>query len=161
MKKAIMAIAALAATMAALTAHAATWTDPATGITWTYTVSNGKASLGGGYSSPAVPKTSTGALTIPSTINGYSVTSIGFYAFLWLYADKDPGLTLANGALKNGTTQLASGTSTSNPNAIRYIYSKMGYQLLTGAALNYANSETRLGLSPSGVRQYAYKIVEE
>ena len=84
-----------------------------------------------------------------------------FDALLWLYADKDPGLTLANGALKNGTTQLASGTSTSNPNAIRYIYSKMGYKLLTGTQLNYANSETRLGLSPSGVRQYAYKMVEE
>lgn len=84
-----------------------------------------------------------------------------FDALLWLYADKDPGLTLAGGVLKNGTTQLAIGASTSNPNAIRYIYSKMGYQLLTGAPLNYANSETRLGLSPSGVRQYAYKIVQE
>ena len=84
-----------------------------------------------------------------------------FDALLWLYADKDPGLTLANGALKNGTTQLASGTGTYNPNAISYIYSKMGYQLLTGAALNYANSETRLRLSPGGVQQYAYKIVEE
>ena len=84
-----------------------------------------------------------------------------FDALLWLYADKDPGLTLANGVLKNGTTQLASGASTSNPNAIRYIYSKMGYQLLTGAPLSYANSETRLGLSPYGARQYAYKIVEE
>lgn len=84
-----------------------------------------------------------------------------FDALLWLYADKDPGLTLAGGVLKNGSTQLASGASTSNPNAIRYIYSKMGYQLLTGAPLNYANSETRLGLSPSGVRQYAYKIVQE
>ena len=84
-----------------------------------------------------------------------------FDALLWLYADKDPGLTLAGGVLKNGSTQLASGASTSNPNAIRYIYSKMGYQLLTGAVLNYANSETRLRLSPSGVRQYAYKIVQE
>lgn len=85
-----------------------------------------------------------------------------FDALLWLYADKDPGLTLAGGVLKNGTTQLASGAAPYNPKAaIRYIYSKMGYQLLTGAQLNYANSETRLGLSPSGVCQYAYKIVEE
>ena len=82
MKKTILAIAALAAGMAALTAHADNWTDPATGITWTYTVSSGKASLGGGSSSsPAVPKITTGALTIPSTINGYSVTSIGKDAF--------------------------------------------------------------------------------
>ena len=36
----------------------------------------------------------------------------------------------------------------------------MGYSLLTGAPLTYANQETRLGLSPSGARQYGYKIVE-
>jgi len=84
-----------------------------------------------------------------------------FDALLWLYADKDPGLTLASGVLRNGGTQLASGTGTSNPNAIRYIYSKMGYDLLSGAELTYVNDETRLGLSPSGVRQYAYKIVED
>ena len=81
-----------------------------------------------------------------------------FDALLWLYADKDPGLTLAGGVLRNGSTLLASGSGSSNPNAIRYIYSKMGYQLLTGAPLSYANSETRLGLAPN---QYAYKIVEE
>ena len=42
-----------------------------------------------------------------------------------------------------------------------YIFSKMGYNTLSGDVLNYVNDETRLGLSPSGVRQYAYKIVED
>ena len=52
------------------------------GITWTYTVANGKVSLGGGTrSSPAVPKSTTGAITIPSTLGGYPVTSIGSDAF--------------------------------------------------------------------------------
>ena len=52
------------------------------GIEWTYTVSNGEASLGGGFSSStAVPKTTEGALTIPSTLGGYLVTSIKFEAF--------------------------------------------------------------------------------
>ncbi len=52
------------------------------GITWTYTVSNGEASLGGGSSSStAVPKSTTGTITIPSTLGGYPVTSIGLYAF--------------------------------------------------------------------------------
>ena len=50
MKKAIMAIAALAA----IVAHADPWTDLETGITWIYTVSNGKASLGGGILSGTV-----------------------------------------------------------------------------------------------------------
>lgn len=88
-------------------------------------------------------------------------TSQVFDALLWLYADKDTGLTLSNGILRNGSTQLASGSGTTNPSAIDYIYSKMGYNLLSGAALNYVNRETRLGLSPSGARQYAYKIVED
>ena len=57
-------------------------TETVNGITWTYTVSNGKASVGGGNSSsPAVPTTTTGSITIPSSLGGYSVTSIGSYAF--------------------------------------------------------------------------------
>ena len=103
-----------------------------------------------------------------------------FDALLWLYADKDTGLTLAGGTLKNGSVLLASGTDLAgsnsyydengsyvgshlvpNANAARYVFGKMGYSLLEGGYLNYANQETRLGLKPYGVRQYAYKIVEE
>lgn len=52
------------------------------GIKWTYTVSNGNASVGGGTSStPAVSTSTSGAITIPSKLGGYSVTSIGKYAF--------------------------------------------------------------------------------
>ena len=96
-----------------------------------------------------------------------------FDALLWLYADKDPSLTLSNGVLKNGATELARNGGLSNGtytwdsgyfddrvNAARYVLQKMGYSLLTGAPLTYANQETRLGLSPSGARQYGYKIVE-
>ena len=59
-----------------------TWTDPKTNITWTYTLSNGTVSLGGGSdSTPAIPTTYTGALTIPTSIAGYPVRKIGDYAF--------------------------------------------------------------------------------
>ena len=52
------------------------------GITWTYTVSNGEVSIGGGsYSSTAVPKSTSGPIEIPTTLDGYQVTSIGDYAF--------------------------------------------------------------------------------
>ena len=52
------------------------------GITWTYTVSNGTAMLGGGSSSStAVPSSTKGELTIPSDLGGYPVTGIGIYAF--------------------------------------------------------------------------------
>ena len=55
-------------------------TETVNGITWTYTVSNGEASVGGG-SGTAVPTATTGAITIPSTLGGYPVTTIGYSAF--------------------------------------------------------------------------------
>ena len=59
-----------------------TYTETVNGITWTYTVENGEASVGGGsYSSPAVPRSTSGAITIPSTLSGNIVTGIGDTAF--------------------------------------------------------------------------------
>jgi hypothetical protein len=78
-------------------------------------------------------------------------------ALYWLYADKAADLTLANGVLKCGNTQLVNGSSLSAANAVSYIYSKMGYGTLSGDTLNYVNGLTRLGLSPSGIKQYAVK----
>ena len=52
------------------------------GITWTYTVKDGEASIGGGSnSSIAVPKSTSGALVIPSSLGVYPVTSISKWAF--------------------------------------------------------------------------------
>jgi hypothetical protein len=50
------------------------WTDPETGYTWSYTVSDNSATIGEN-------KWATGSLVIPTTINGYPVTSIDGYAF--------------------------------------------------------------------------------
>lgn len=81
LKRQLMTVAAIAAMMLAATGAKAL-TETVNGITWTYTVSNGKASVGGGsYSSTAVPTSTSGAITIPSTLGGYMVTSIGNYAF--------------------------------------------------------------------------------
>ena len=100
-----------------------------------------------------------------------------FDALLWLYADKDPGLTLTDGVLKNGDITLCNGTTLSLNRSERrnwdgtgyyykyfnddldYIFSKMGFATLTGDTLTYANSMTRMGLSPSGIRQYAYRWI--
>ena len=81
-------------------------------------------------------------------------------ALYWLYADKDPGLTLSGGALRNGSTTLASGTSVYGE-AAAYILGKMGYSPLTGARLNFVNEDLQINLSPSGARQYGYRDVEE
>ena len=67
--KSIFAVVAMAAICA--------WADTETvnGITWNYTVSDGKASLDGTYDALS------GAITIPSTLGGKPVTSIGYRAF--------------------------------------------------------------------------------
>jgi len=66
-------------------------TETIDGVTWTYTVynkvigsnpSDGEASLGGGSaSSPAVSKTISGELVLPTVLGGKPVTRIGDYAF--------------------------------------------------------------------------------
>ena len=66
--------------VAALTAlHAHALTETVNGIEWTYTVSDGKASVGmGAFSGTrAVSPFSTGPIAIPSSLGGYPVTSIG------------------------------------------------------------------------------------
>lgn len=59
------------------------------GIEWTYTVTNGEATIESGkdnYTCPAIPQTTQGAITIPEQLGGYPVTSIGSQAFF--YCDK-------------------------------------------------------------------------
>lgn len=93
-----------------------------------------------------------------------------FDALMWLYAVKTEGLTLENGVLKNGTTELASGTELcvdagNHYVAVPYVFSRMGYSVLKDDALKYANEMTRLGLVPGGtydsIQQYAYRWIEE
>ena len=55
-------------------------TEIVDGITWTYIVSNGEASLGSA-SDRAVPYDTKGSIEIPSVLGGRSVTSIGYSAF--------------------------------------------------------------------------------
>ena len=47
------------------------------GIAWTYSVSDGAATI------ESIPNESTGDITIPSSLGGYPVTSIGHSAFSW------------------------------------------------------------------------------
>ena len=79
MKKLLATIAA--ATGIAASAFAATWTDPSTGIEWTYTVTNNEAVIGRLYKKAAIPVTTSGDITIPSTLGGKPVTIIGEYSF--------------------------------------------------------------------------------
>ena len=52
-------------------------TQTVDGIAWTYSVSDGAATI------ESIPNESTGDITIPSSLGGYPVTSIGHSAFSW------------------------------------------------------------------------------
>ncbi len=74
----------LAAAMAAVCAQADTWTDPDTGITWSYQVNGDEAEICKivyDYYQVAVSPAPTGHVTIPSTLGGKPVTCIGANAF--------------------------------------------------------------------------------
>ncbi len=52
------------------------------GIAWTYIVTEGEATVGGGdWASPAIPVSTTGAISIPDKLGGFPVTTIGDGAF--------------------------------------------------------------------------------
>ena len=71
---------ALAALLLPLTLFAAT--ETVNGIEWTYTVTDGKATITSGTEfSAAIPSSTSGPVTVPSTLGGYPVTAIGEYAF--------------------------------------------------------------------------------
>ena len=79
MSKKLMMMAAAAA--AAFGAWAETWTDPDTGYTWTYRIGGDTAEIYKRSWSPAISPSPTGAVTIPSSLGGKPVTSIGSCAF--------------------------------------------------------------------------------
>ena len=56
-------------------------TETVNGISWTYTVTNGKASIGNGTSSAVSPYLESSTITVPSELGGYPVTRIGANAF--------------------------------------------------------------------------------
>ena len=90
-------------------------TETVGGITWTYAVSNGKATLS------SVPNTTAGTITIPSRLGGYPVTSIGESAF-------DGRSGLQSVTIPEGITSIGSYafwgcglTSVTIPASVRYL----------------------------------------
>ena len=70
----------LAIAIQSLWVYAEIYTETVDGIEWTYTVTNGGASIGDGNWS-SVPATTSGIITIPSTLGGNSVVGINNSAF--------------------------------------------------------------------------------
>lgn len=67
--------------LSAVSVRADTWKDPATGYTWTYTVSGETATIYRNSYAETISPTPTGSLTIPTTLGGNQVTRIGDHAF--------------------------------------------------------------------------------
>lgn len=81
MNKTITRLCALSiAFLSAIGAHADTWTDPNTGYTWTYRIVGDTVEIYNGLVA-AISPNPTGSVTIPSSIDGKTVTSIGDYSF--------------------------------------------------------------------------------
>ena len=74
-------VAAMAATLFFSIGSAFADTETVDGIEWTYSISNGEATIGTGESRAAISTDTAGDIVIPSTLGGCSVTSIGDYAF--------------------------------------------------------------------------------
>jgi len=66
---------------AALPLLADTWTDQHTGYTWTYRLNGDGAEICNGFLRAAISPKPTGAVTIPLTLGGKPVTSLGESAF--------------------------------------------------------------------------------
>ena len=69
---------AFAATMPLM---ADTWTDPDTGYTWTYQINGDAVEIYKGSYSTAISPSPENSVTIPSSLGGKPVTSIGYHAF--------------------------------------------------------------------------------
>lgn len=84
-------------------------------------------------------------------------------ALYWLYADADEGLVLENGSLKRadtGVTLVKDDKIVDGAAAVEYVYSRMGYQVLSGDELTYVRDATDISFAPNGIRQYAYKVID-
>ena len=118
-------------------------------------------------------------LTIPAngshaemtiSTNTQTETSL-FNALLWCYASGDPVLKNKDGFVTVGDILIAKygclptnyydwdSWETSTSALLNYLYGKMGYKILSGNDLTYANQMTRLDIPSSGLSQRAIKIV--
>ncbi len=116
------------------------------GIEWTYTVSNGKASCGNGYGGRAVPDNTKGSITIPASLGGYPVASIGSSAF-----DGCSGLTSVT--IPDSVTSIG-GSAFSGCNAALYDTTTiLGVKLVDGWVVD--NDSPSGDLDLAGVRGIA------
>ena len=117
----IKSIFAAVAMLTAAGAWADTWTDPDTGYIWTYRI-NGNAAEIYNDGSCAISPAPTGSLTVPASLGGKLVTSIGNFAFE--NCRRLTGVTIPNSVTSIGSAAFkgCSGlTSVTVPNSVTSI----------------------------------------
>ncbi len=116
-------------------------------------------------------------LSLPETHQHHSMTittnSLSeqclFDALMWCIAEGDEQLRITDGGVFMNDTQIANGANlsenkTSATALLNYLYGKMGYKVLAGEDLEYAEAATRLDFvddSTYPLRQVSVKIEEE
>lgn len=125
-------IAAIAVVALTLPLLADTRTNEVDGVTWQYTVTDGKATLGTGRyarDGRAVIGTPPENLAIPAEIDGMPVVEIGQWAFFWYYTE------LKSVTIPEGVTNIAEGAFSSCralkrvviPESVKSIGSRYGW----------------------------------
>ena len=88
-----------------------------------------------------------------------------FDALVWCYAEQDEALLVVDGEVSVGNVKIADGAElvSSEPGAtalLNYLYGKMGYKVLSGENLDYAEYATQIEFATSGLRQVSVKLEE-
>ena len=85
-----------------------------------------------------------------------------FDALVWCVAEGDEQLQNKDGRVSVGGVDIARGNKLigDNTTLLNYLYGKMGYKVLAGEDLAYAERATRLDFTSGGLRQVSVKIDE-
>ena len=151
---------ALSMVVVALPLMAKTWYDENTGYTWTYQINGDTAEIYGTYDystcTPAISPKPTGSVTIPSTLGGKTVTSVGAYAFY--YCNGLASVTIPNSvkSIGEGAFQGCGLTSVTIPD---------GVTIIGDEAFSYCVGITNVTISKSviniGYEAFAFCNLEE
>ncbi|MBR6802645.1 MAG: leucine-rich repeat domain-containing protein [Kiritimatiellae bacterium] len=125
--------------------HAATAT--VNGIEWTYEVSNGEAQLFDRFS-PVISTSTSGVITIPSTLGGLPVTSIGFHAFRNCSNLTSVRIPSSVRSIEEDAFYGCSGlTSVMIPQGVTFIGNEAFYNCSGLTAITIPSSVTSIGIS--------------
>ena len=149
----------MAASAVFLMAATSVWANTATvnGIKWTYIVSNGEATLGldsgangATGSSPAtgqaVSSTTAGAISIPSTLDGYPVKRIGKLAFYCCY--KITSIIIPEGVTSIGPDAFCCGSK--NPSTLKSVTIPNSVTKIENNAFSGCNALTSVTIQGDG-----------